>query len=129
MKIKSILLSATLFAAALLAGWWAGQGFGAIRARWNTETLPIAGDYSAHFTGSQKPLVLYATQTCPWCRKTRDWLDAQHLEYELRLIDQDANFRERYQSLHRNGVPILLTRQHMVIGFDLDAVRKISTGQ
>jgi hypothetical protein len=44
-------------------------------------------------------LVLYTTESCPWCRKAKRWLDDRKIPYTVRDIGEDEAARDELKRL------------------------------
>ena len=113
-----------LVATALLA---AALGYGAMRGlQWlgGRETLDetLLPELVAD---AQAPLVLFATTTCPYCRQARELLDGLNASYSVREIDVSESAREQFERLGGKGVPVLVSRDSVISGFDEAAYRKL----
>ncbi|HEY0892746.1 MAG TPA: glutaredoxin family protein [Cellvibrio sp.] len=66
---------------------------------------------------SQGQVVLYATDWCPYCEKTRALLVAKGIPYREMNIETSTEARRQYQRLAANGVPVLLVAGKVVRGY------------
>lgn len=66
---------------------------------------------------SQGQVVLYATDWCPYCEKTRALLAAKDIPYREMNIETSTEARRQYQRLAANGVPVLLVAGKVVRGY------------
>lgn len=66
---------------------------------------------------SHGQVVLYATDWCPYCEKTRALLAAKGIPYQEMNIETSAEARSQYQRLAANGVPVLLVAGEVVRGY------------
>lgn len=66
---------------------------------------------------SQGQVVLYATDWCPYCEKTRALLAAKGIPYREMNIETSPEARRQYQRLAANGVPVLLVAGKVVRGY------------
>lgn len=73
---------------------------------------------------AQVPLVLFATTTCPYCRQARELLDGLNASYSVREIDVSDSAREQFQRLGGKGVPVLVSRDNAISGYDESAYRE-----
>lgn len=83
---------------------------------------------------SHGQVVLYATDWCPYCEKTRSLLTSKGIPYREMNIETSAEARQQYQRLAANGVPVLLIAGDLVRGYNpkkmeglLDAWQKAQT--
>lgn len=66
---------------------------------------------------SHGQVVLYATDWCPYCEKTRALLAAKGIPYHEMNIETSAEARSQYQRLAAQGVPVLLVAGEVVRGY------------
>lgn len=66
---------------------------------------------------SQGKVVLYATDWCPYCQKTRTLLEQRHISYKEYNIESSEEGRDQYRRLAGNGVPVLLVDGQVVRGY------------
>lgn len=67
---------------------------------------------------SHGKVVLYATDWCPYCEKTRALLAAKGIPYQEMNIETSEEARSQYQRLAANGVPVLLVAGEVVRGYN-----------
>jgi len=61
---------------------------------------------------------LYVTSWCPYCKKARNFLESQGIEYRLYDIERDAVAARRKQLLAPNsGVPVAIIDGNLVRGW------------
>lgn len=64
-------------------------------------------------------IVMYSTQTCPFCTMARSLLDGKGLTYEVIDVGTDrAKWSELQAKSGRNTVPQVFIGEHHVGGFD-----------
>lgn len=66
---------------------------------------------------SHGQVVLYATDWCPYCEKTRALLAAKGIPYREMNIETSTEARSQYQRLAASGVPVLLVAGEVVRGY------------
>jgi glutaredoxin len=58
--------------------------------------------------GSQQhELVVFSTDTCPYCARARTWLNAQDVRWRECHVEHDAACQEAYQAQGAPGVPLV----------------------
>ncbi|WP_232410936.1 glutaredoxin family protein [Methylophilus sp. 5] len=67
---------------------------------------------------SHGKIVLYATDWCPYCEKTRALLQQRHITYQELNIETSAEGSAQYQRLAGKGVPVLLIAGEVVRGYN-----------
>jgi glutaredoxin len=73
-------------------------------------------------------VVLYATEWCGYCAKTRELLAARnipYLEYDIEKSDEGAH---RFHQLNGRGVPVLVVGEEVIHGFDQRAIQRALAG-
>ncbi|PCJ13005.1 MAG: NrdH-redoxin [Gammaproteobacteria bacterium] len=72
-------------------------------------------DYSIEHDGK---LILYATDWCGYCKKTRKLLKTNNIPYFEYDIEKSKKGREQFDSLGGRGVPLILIRGNVIKGYD-----------
>jgi mycoredoxin len=70
----------------------------------------------------QEDVILYATQWCGYCKKTRAFLRSKGIDYIEYDIEKSATGRQQYDSLNGNGVPLLVVKSEIIRGYDTQAI-------
>ena len=68
-------------------------------------------------------VTIYSTPVCPWCKKTKDFLKENKIEYTD--FDVSTNTEKRNEMVDKSGqmgVPVLDIDGKIIIGFDVDAI-------
>ncbi|HEY6943140.1 glutaredoxin family protein [Dokdonella sp.] len=117
--MRGVASTLALVAVAAACGW---LGVSVVRGVVAQPALQ-AGDYSAIVRDAGEPVVLFATTTCPYCRQARALLDAMKVEHVVYDLDVSPPARALYARLHANSVPVLVTRNLRITGFDEAAYR------
>ena len=71
---------------------------------------------------SNSEVVLYATQWCGYCRKTRQFLadnDIAYFEYDIENSSQGAR---EYKQLNGRGIPLVLVNNEVIRGYNPKAI-------
>lgn len=71
----------------------------------------------------QGDIVLYATQWCGYCAKTREQLAADGVAYREVDIEKDANGNATFKALGGRGVPLIDINGTLIHGYDPRAMR------
>ncbi len=72
-------------------------------------------DYAAAHDGKA---VLYATDWCGYCKKTRALLEENNIEYVEFNIEKSAEAAEQHKRLGGRGVPVLLINGEVIRGYN-----------
>ena len=63
-------------------------------------------------------IVVYTTDTCPYCAQARAWLNGQGLPWRECNVEHSEQCRADYESRGAPGVPMLKVRGQWQLGFD-----------
>lgn len=63
-------------------------------------------------------IVMLSSTDCIFCRRAREWLDAEQIAYRECFIELDAACAELYRAQLAPGTPTFLVRGQRVVGFD-----------
>jgi len=75
--------------------------------------------------GQAKEVKVYTTSTCPYCKKTKAFLDENNVSYENYDVGTDeAKRNEMMDKSGQMGVPVLDIGGKIIIGFDKDAIKE-----
>jgi glutaredoxin 3 len=74
---------------------------------------------------ADKQVKVYSTPTCPWCRKAKQWLDANHIQYQDFNVAEDKVAREEMiTKTHQMAVPTISIDGEFIIGYDEKALKE-----
>ena len=77
----------------------------------------VEGNYAAYYPNAQTKVVVYGTSTCPYCLKTREFLQAKNITF----VDHDVQKSDRAQKelaqLGSQTVPVILIGDRQIRGF------------
>ena len=80
--------------------------------------LPSAPAQAAPNASAQAPaIVMYATQTCGYCAKARQYFKARGLHWDERDIEASAQAKQEWKALNGQGTPLILIGEEKVNGF------------
>ncbi len=70
--------------------------------------------------------VIYTTPTCQFCRMAKAFFTEKGVEYEEKDVVEDLEARqEMVQRSGQLGVPVITIGEHVVVGFNKDALEHI----
>ncbi|MFG6447594.1 glutaredoxin family protein [Roseateles sp. BYS180W] len=93
------------------------------------QSRPIQGSYQAYMNGKGEALSLYGTGTCPACKLARDHLKNAGIPFNDLLIDAVPELRTEWASLQQDSVPVLLSKNTMLVGYREEQYRRLLTPQ
>lgn len=117
-------LQAALFLAVAGAGFWVGPRAHALYARLFPLPAYVSGDFSALRKQAAKPVVIFTTSTCPFCKQARELLAREGVDYRDYTIDQSPQAKQQFQSLGGEGVPLLFIGDRRIMGFREETIRE-----
>jgi len=86
--------------------------------------LPAARDYfsgtsavEGHGQYNKKPVIMYSTRWCPYCKKAREYFRRHKFSYVEYDIESSATNLEKFRALNGNGVPLILVGDRRMQGF------------
>ncbi|MBO9662135.1 glutaredoxin family protein [Dokdonella sp.] len=62
-------------------------------------------------------IVMYATQTCGYCAKAREYFKAHGVTWDERDIETSAQAEQEWKALNGQGTPLILIGEEKVSGF------------
>jgi len=72
-----------------------------------------------------KEVKVYSTPTCPWCKKAKQFLDANNVAYQDFNVAQDHAAREEMiKKSSQIAVPTIIIDGEIVVGFNEPALKE-----
>ncbi len=69
---------------------------------------------------------IYTTQTCPWCRATKDLLNKKGIKYKEIDVSKDRKLaKEMIKKSGQYGVPVLDIDGKIIVGFDKERIEEL----
>ena len=66
-----------------------------------------------------KEVVVYSTPTCPFCKKTKDYLDQKGIAYnDINVAADKEKAKEMIKMSGQMGVPVIVIDGQLVVGFN-----------
>lgn len=70
-----------------------------------------------------KPVTIYSTQTCAYCKATKEFLNEQSIEFtDIDVGNDQEKAREMIQKSGQMGVPVIVVgegdEEQLIVGFD-----------
>lgn len=109
----------------VLVGGLAGIGGQQVYREWNQPRLVETRDNRAFLAGYGADVVLFSTRTCPFCQKARESLQALGVQYRELAVDQSESADAAFKALGERGVPVLITPDRLIRGFQPEAYREL----
>ncbi len=68
---------------------------------------------------------IYTTQTCPWCKKVKDFLKEHKVKFtEIDVSSDEKAAKEMIEKSGQMGVPVIDIDGKIIVGFDEEELRK-----
>ncbi len=68
---------------------------------------------------------IYTTPTCPWCRKSKEWMKKKKIKYVEYNVASDKKARKRMLNISgQNGVPVIEIGKQIIVGYEIKAIEK-----
>ena len=69
-------------------------------------------------------VTVYSTPTCPWCKKTKEFLKANNIEFENKDVSSDdAASKTMIEKSGQMSVPVTDIDGTIIVGFDTDKLK------
>lgn len=66
---------------------------------------------------------VYSTPDCPWCKKTKTYLNSKGVEYVDVNVEEDMEGRKELLALSKQqSIPVINIDNNIVIGFDKEKI-------
>lgn len=72
-----------------------------------------------------KDVIMFTAQSCASCKKAKNFLFQNKVQFEQKDINVDANAREELQRRNISGVPTFLIGEDYVTGFEPAKILKL----
>jgi glutaredoxin 3 len=67
-------------------------------------------------------VIIYTSNTCPYCVSTKDYLKQKGVAYEERNVNENTAYRKELMKLGYMSVPVLKIDDEVIVGFDTDKI-------
>ncbi len=72
-----------------------------------------------------KEVLIYTTETCPYCVRAKEYLDSHNIKFEAIDVGSDQDkAQEMIDKSGQMGVPVLDIDGEIIIGFNKDEIDK-----
>ena len=73
----------------------------------------------------QHKVKLFETHSCPWCRKTKEFLEQHKIPFKQIYVDDDQKAAEEMiEKSGQMGVPVIEIDGDIIIGYNPNALAK-----
>jgi glutaredoxin len=81
------------------------------------------GDFQSLYVRAGKPVVMFSTTTCPYCKKARELFAAEGVAYTDFVIDKSAAAHAEFQQRGGRSVPLIYIGNREIKGFREQVLR------
>ena len=68
---------------------------------------------------------VYSTPTCPWCIRTKQFLEENNIAFEdVNVATDQAAAEEMVKKSGQMGVPVLEINGQIIVGFDKERIKQ-----
>ena len=72
-----------------------------------------------------KEVIIYSTPTCPWCKKTKEFLTENKIKYKgVNFAENEKARNEMIEKSGQFGVPVIDISGKIFVGFDPGKLKK-----
>ena len=73
---------------------------------------------SAKKSSGKRRVTIYSTQTCPWCKKTKEFLKANKISFTNKDVGTNQKYaKEMIEKSGQQGVPVTDINGKIIVGF------------
>ena len=70
-------------------------------------------------------VIVYSTVWCPWCKRVKEFLEENNIEFEERNVELNYKWAEELVAKSgQTGVPVIDVDGEIIVGFDELALRR-----
>jgi len=73
---------------------------------------------------TKNKVIVYSTKTCPWCKKTKEFLKANKIPFADKDVGNKKNADEMIKKSGQYGVPVTIIGKKIIVGYDIDEIKK-----
>ncbi|MBI2671414.1 glutaredoxin family protein [Candidatus Woesearchaeota archaeon] len=71
-------------------------------------------------------IIIYGTETCPWCHKAREFLKDNKIKFVDKDVSSDQKAaKEMIEKSGQQGVPVIDVNGEIIVGFDERELKKL----
>ena len=73
---------------------------------------------------TKKKVIVYSTKTCPWCKKTKEFLKQNKIPFTDKDVGNKKNANEMIKKSGQYGVPVTIIGKKIIVGYDVEEIKK-----
>lgn len=83
----------------------------------------VTGNYGKLYADAGRPVVLFSTSTCPYCKKTRALFDKEGIAYTDYVTDKSAVAEKKFKEQDATAVPLVYIGHRKIMGFNESTIK------
>ncbi|WP_323144523.1 glutaredoxin family protein [Massilia phyllosphaerae] len=80
------------------------------------------GDFAAYYPDAKTRVVVYGTETCPYCAKARAYLKERQVAFGDFDVAKSEKGKQDFAKLGGKAVPVILIGDRQLVGFNQAAI-------
>jgi mycoredoxin len=113
---KNLLVYALILAGGLAIGHYVPEAVRMFKPKYSE------GNFAAYYPDARTRVVVYGTETCPFCAKTRAYLKGRNIAFGDFDVDKSDKGKHDFGELGGKSVPVILIGNRKLVGFDQKAI-------
>jgi len=74
---------------------------------------------------TMEKVVVYSSDTCPYCVAAKDFLTENNVEFEEKNVTTDTEARNELIEKGYRGVPVIIVGEEQIVGFDKERLTSL----
>ena len=83
----------------------------------------VTGNYEKLYAEAGRPVVLFSTSTCPYCKKTRALLKQEGVAYIDYVTDKSTTAEKKFKEQNAPAVPLIYIGNRKILGFNESTIK------
>jgi mycoredoxin len=113
---RNLLIYGLILAAGLAAGRYVPQVVRMVMPKYSE------GNFAAYYPDAKTRVVVYGTETCPYCAKARAYLKSRQVAFGDFDVAKSDKGKQDFAKLGGKAVPVILIGDRQLVGFDQAAI-------
>lgn len=113
---KNLVIYGAILAGGLAAGRYLPQVAQMVMPKYSQ------GDFAAYYPDAKTRVVVYGTETCPYCAKARAYLRERQVAFGDFDVAKSDKGKQDFAKLGGKAVPVILIGDRQLVGFNQAAI-------
>lgn len=113
---KNLVIYGVILAGGLAAGRYLPQVAQMVMPKYSQ------GDFAAYYPDAKTRVVVYGTETCPYCAKARAYLKERQVAFGDFDVAKSDKGKQDFAKLGGKAVPVILIGDRQLVGFNQAAI-------